>query len=84
MAVTFEHRPEDDEFFRRELDSFVPERVFDVHAHLWRRVDWQDAPSDAVSAAPAEITLERYRQCMAWIMPGRYSWISAPARSSSG
>lgn len=28
-------RPEDREFFERELASFVPDRVFDAHAHVW-------------------------------------------------
>ena len=26
---------EDREFYERELESFVPDRVFDAHAHLW-------------------------------------------------
>ncbi len=30
-------RPEDHEFFERELASFVPDRVFDAHCHVWHR-----------------------------------------------
>ncbi len=26
----------DHEFFRREIDSFLPDRIFDAHTHLWR------------------------------------------------
>ncbi len=29
----------DREFFARELDSFLPDRIYDAHAHLWKR-DW--------------------------------------------
>lgn len=36
MPITWELRDEDREFFHRELDSFVPGKVYDVHAHLWR------------------------------------------------
>ena len=25
----------DREFFARELDSFLPDRIYDAHAHLW-------------------------------------------------
>ena len=32
----------DREFFERELASFLPDRIFDAHTHLWRRdcVPW--------------------------------------------
>ena len=30
-------REEDHEFFARELASFVPDRVFDAHCHVWHR-----------------------------------------------
>ncbi len=31
--------PQDLEFYERELASFLPDRVFDAHTHLWRRQD---------------------------------------------
>lgn len=68
---TWEVRDEDREFFERELQSFVPDRVYDVHAHLWRRRDWEGRESAIIRAAPAEVTLEVYKECMAWILPGR-------------
>ena len=71
MPATWQVRDEDQEFFVRELESFLPDRVYDMHAHLWRRSDWQGNPPAVVQAAPAEITLEVYRECMAWILPGR-------------
>ncbi|MBN2294028.1 MAG: amidohydrolase family protein [Pirellulales bacterium] len=33
----WEVRGEDRDFYDRELDSFVPERVFDAHAHFYQR-----------------------------------------------
>ncbi len=32
----------DREFFERELASFLPDRIFDAHTHLWRKdcVPW--------------------------------------------
>ena len=30
----FQLQESDQEFFKRELATFVPERVFDAHAHL--------------------------------------------------
>lgn len=29
----------DREFFARELDAFLPDRIYDAHAHLWKQ-DW--------------------------------------------
>ncbi|MBM4084426.1 MAG: hypothetical protein FJ272_06525 [Planctomycetes bacterium] len=68
---TWEVRAEDREFFDRELQSFVPDRVYDMHAHLWRARDWEGRPPEEVKVAPPEVTLEVYRECMSWILPGR-------------
>jgi glutamate-1-semialdehyde 2,1-aminomutase len=35
MSVDSAPRPEDRQFFDRELSGFVPDRVFDAHCHLW-------------------------------------------------
>ena len=71
MAVTWEYRTEDQEFFERELDAFVPDRIYDMHAHLWRATDWGNSPPDIVRLAPSEITLEIYREHLGWIFPNR-------------
>ncbi len=69
--ITWELCPQDREFFSRELAGFVPGKVYDMHAHLWRRSDWEGNPPDYARLAPAEITLEIYRQHLDWILPGR-------------
>jgi len=71
MPTTWEHREEDREFFERELQSFVPDRIYDMHAHLWRARDWEGQAPPMVQVAPAEITMEVYKTCMSWLLPGR-------------
>lgn len=70
MPVTWCSTEQDLEFFAREVDGFVPERVFDAHAHLYRACFWPDPPAH-VRAGPPDVTLEVYREHMGWIMPGR-------------
>ncbi len=41
MPITWELREEDREFFARELDGFVHERIYDVHAHLYKYCFWE-------------------------------------------
>jgi len=58
-------REEDIEFFERELASFLPDKVFDAHAHLWHP-DHMDRPR-----IPAEADYHQYMQLMDDIHPGR-------------
>ncbi len=55
------------EFYERELASFLPDRVFDAHPHLWRRQDtgW-DLPG-----CPDDVGLAEYRDLMDDLHPGR-------------
>jgi glutamate-1-semialdehyde 2,1-aminomutase len=69
MPISWEHRDYDDEFFRRELDSFVPPRVFDAHAHLYRIEHWLDPRR--LRAGPAVAGLATFRAQHEWLMPGR-------------
>ena len=59
-------RPEDIEFYERELASFIPDRVFDAHCHLWN--------SDYVKIAdcfPPHVDYDEYMRLMQDIHPGR-------------
>ena len=43
--MSFDGTPQtqvDQDFFQRELDSFLPDRIYDAHCHLWRHacVPW--------------------------------------------
>ena len=71
MPITWELRPEDQELFANELDDFVPDKIYDMHAHLWRESDWEGNPPAIVKAAPSEITMERFKEFIGWIFPGR-------------
>lgn len=68
--MTWQHLERDREFFARELDSFVPQRVFDAHAHLWQAAWWPDPPPH-VQAAPATGGREAYAGHCSWVLPRR-------------
>ncbi len=71
-------RPVDRAFFQRKLDRFVPDRVVDIHTHVWQKteqtkrrrghdprlVSW---PSRVADENPVEHLQETYRQ----FLPGR-------------
>src|SRR5262245_9604296 len=69
MELTWELREYDQEFFAKELDSFVPDRVFDSHAHLYEVSHW-NSPS-FVEKGPPVVTLPEFKRQMEWITPGR-------------
>jgi len=69
MARTWEFRDYDLEFFGRELEHFVPERVFDAHAHLYELAHW--GPDCPVEQGPPLVSLQQYRMEMGRLMPGR-------------
>ena len=61
-------RPEDVEFFERELASFVPDRVFDAHCHPWH---CDNIPSWDKFAKVGDYPT--YRRMMEDIHPGRHT-----------
>jgi glutamate-1-semialdehyde 2,1-aminomutase len=69
MPITWKVADYDREFFQRELDTFVPDNVFDAHAHLYELGHWNS--SEAMKAGPAVASLEIYREQIQWLLPGR-------------
>jgi glutamate-1-semialdehyde 2,1-aminomutase len=61
---------QDREIFRRELDAFVPDHIFDAHAHLYRLADFGEPPA-WLAAGPPVAGLDAYRALMDQIHPGR-------------
>ena len=57
----------DREFFEREVSSFLPDRVFDAHTHLWRKdlVGW------SVKGQPQDVGYADYVALMQDIHPQR-------------
>jgi predicted TIM-barrel fold metal-dependent hydrolase len=70
MEPTWELREYDQAFFERELASFVPDRIFDSHAHLYKTTHWRP-PRPFIEKGPSVVTLEEFRRQMQWITPGR-------------
>lgn len=68
--LTWELRQSDEEFFARELNSFVPEFLFDAHAHLYE-LSHTSIPRSLLEKGPHRVTLEEYRRQMEWLTPGR-------------
>ena len=58
-------REEDREFWDRELESFVPDRLYDAHCHLWRENPWPGSPHLET------VGYHKYREEMEGIHPGR-------------
>ncbi len=62
----------DRELFARELDSFVPPRIFDAHVHWYRTADFPpDAHPAVCHGGPPEVGAPQFREAMAELMPGR-------------
>ena len=45
-----------------EIADFLPERIFDSHAHIWRVSDWKDSPTGVFAEGPREITIDVWRK----------------------
>ena len=58
---------EDLAFYDRELASFIPDYVFDAHAHLWQ----QDHSGCSIDGVPEEIGLAEYQSMIEDLHPGR-------------
>jgi glutamate-1-semialdehyde 2,1-aminomutase len=67
---TWELHDYDKAFFLKELDDFVPKKIFDAHAHLY---ELEHCPSPhPMNAGPDKVSLGVFRQQIAWIMPNRH------------
>ena len=60
-------RDVDREFFERELASFVPERIYDAHCHLWH----EEQHRVGVPAIPSSVGYDEYRRLIDGLHPGR-------------
>ena len=70
MSTTDQHswlHEEDRQFFERELESFVPDRVFDSHAHLYH----PDHYKAEAKNLPPIVGYDEFRQLSDCLHPGR-------------
>ena len=70
-SPSFDFLPCDREFFERELQSFVPDTVFDAHVHLGRRTDFGPLHADLVANTPSATDIRIYQDQISWLMPER-------------
>ncbi len=73
-------RQEDIDFFERELDSFIPDRFFDAHCHLWKKDDSgrgpgyefpEGVPSTVTAGQAKEIVEQMHnRKCIGMLLIG--------------
>ncbi len=65
-------QPEDTEFFARELDAFVPDRVFDAHTHLWTaEYETQLRGISVPETITGAVGYDEYRRLINGLHPGR-------------
>jgi glutamate-1-semialdehyde 2,1-aminomutase len=61
----------DRELFHRELDSFLPHRIFDAHAHFYRRRDFRGVVPALVLEGPEQVGLAEFLDWSRRMTPGR-------------
>jgi glutamate-1-semialdehyde 2,1-aminomutase len=71
---SWELRDSDRELFARELQSFVPDRIFDAHAHLYEKWYFPEGTVHRrnLTHAPDTVGLAEFRSLSEWITPGRH------------
>src|SRR5580765_4126542 len=70
---SWELRDADRELFERELESFVPDRIFDAHAHLYEKWYFPEGSAHRhnLQHAPEQCGLREFRELSGWITPRR-------------
>lgn len=71
MNIDWQVLDSDRELFHRELQSFVPDRIFDAHCHLYERRQFRGDVPEFVASGPARAGVEAFRGHMDEIHPGR-------------
>ena len=71
-AASFQEH--DQEFFERELAAFLPERIFDMHCHLWNR---ESNRAMTPPGFPEDVGCDEYLKLIEPVFPGREvgAWI---------
>ena len=67
----FTYTDADAQFVERHVAPYLPDRLFDSHAHLFRKTHLGPGGVTAdLAAAPDDVGLGAYRDYMAWLHPG--------------
>ena len=70
-SPSFSFLPCDRDFFERELQSFVPDKIFDAHVHIGRRSDFGPLHADLIAKTPEATDIKIYRDQISWLIPER-------------
>jgi glutamate-1-semialdehyde 2,1-aminomutase len=63
-----------DEKIAKDLRDFLPPRMFDAHAHVYRAADLKSGTANVMSEGPAELTVDLWRRQMEQqVGPSRYA-----------
>lgn len=69
--TTWQLTEADREFVAREVEPFLPDKVFDAHAHLFCHAHYAPGTLPAkLDGTPAELGLAVYRDYCEWLHPG--------------
>jgi predicted TIM-barrel fold metal-dependent hydrolase len=71
LAPIWRHLQQDREFFQRELEAFVPERIFDSHIHLGPRSGYGEKHAHLFHNCPEIADKATYLADMSWLFPQR-------------
>jgi predicted TIM-barrel fold metal-dependent hydrolase len=67
--------PVDKKFYKENLEDFLPDRIFDVHTHIYRKTNDSGDPSDKIVAWPSRVAdcnpIEDFEETAALMFPGK-------------
>jgi glutamate-1-semialdehyde 2,1-aminomutase len=69
--MNWEYLEYDKKIFQRELATFVPERIFDAHAHLYSVSNFGNHPPPACSDGPGLVGFDVYQEHISSLFPHR-------------
>jgi len=69
--MNWQYLDSDRELYECELESFVPPRIFDAHAHLYENRNFNAGPPPLLAQGPASVGWDVYRHYIAQILPRR-------------
>jgi predicted TIM-barrel fold metal-dependent hydrolase len=71
LQTSWQYTSADQEMVERLIDPFLPDRIFDAHAHLFRLDHYAPGTLPAsLEGAPPRMGLAEYRQLTEWLHPG--------------
>ena len=77
-------RDYEEELFERELESFVPDKIFDAHVHIFNKSYLSGEFPECITKSPVDnMTIAKYKKYMEEIMPGReisglfFGWVKS-------